>query len=82
MKYPIKLVFDIAMELGAYKPFFRGQHIVVVGITRACRIKEPDFAFTHGFSIYGNWEKRKVKAAEMDIMALAWSPESCQNIWY
>jgi hypothetical protein len=47
MEYPIEFVADIPVKLSAYKPFGRGEHIVIVRITGAGGIEKSDSALIH-----------------------------------
>jgi hypothetical protein len=53
VEYPIELVTDIPVQLGANQPLFRREHIVIYRVTGAGGVKKPHLAFIHGYSITG-----------------------------
>jgi hypothetical protein len=68
MKYPVEIVPDIAVELGAYQAFFRGEHIMVPGITGAGGIEKTHGAFSlclHGFKYIMDFVGLQVAGPEL-----------------
>jgi hypothetical protein len=57
MKYPVKLVPNIPVQLSAHQPFFRREHVVILRVTGTGGIEKPNSALIHKISIYEGGEK-------------------------
>jgi hypothetical protein len=64
MEYPIELVSNVPLKLGAYQAFFRGKHVMIIRITGAGGIEKPDFSFTHIFRVYPELRKKDMETPD------------------
>jgi hypothetical protein len=54
VEYPIKLISDIAVQLGADQTLFGGEHVMIVRVAGTGGIKKTDLTFSHIMSIHEN----------------------------
>jgi hypothetical protein len=77
MEHPVEFVHYVAVQLGAYQPFRRGEHVMIFRVAGTGGIKKSDSTWTHKKSIrenikigYGGSYIRQERQARIDALNL------------